>query len=110
MLGELSVLDAPDIDGSEAEAFSGGRKPAKCAVVGRRMSGACNDLVTGNDAILDLHVMIGHYSEQVLEECDLSGEARRTSPRVLDVRLCEEFRKGTGIMRVHGGNVSIEQC
>jgi len=40
MLGELSVLNAPDIDGSVAEAFSGRRKPAKCTTVGRCMSSA----------------------------------------------------------------------
>src|SRR5262245_49329141 len=85
MLGELSVLHAPDIDGSVAEAFSGGRKPAKCAVVRRCVSGARNNCVTGNDAILYLHVMVGRHSEQVLEEFNLSREARRTSARVLDV-------------------------
>ena len=109
MLGEPSVLHAPDVDGSIAEAFSSGRKPAKCTLVGRRVSGACNNLVTGNDAILYLHMMVRRYSEQVFEEFDLSGEARRTSPRVLDVRLCEEFGEGTGIMRVYGCNIPIEQ-
>jgi hypothetical protein len=109
MLGELSVLNAPDIDGSVAEAFSGGRKPAKCIAVGRRMSGACNNPVTGNDAVLDLHMMVGRYGEQVLEEFDLSGEARRTSPRVLDIGLCKEFREGTGIVRVYRCNIPVEQ-
>ena len=76
MLGELSVLDAPDIDGSVAEALSGGWKPAKCTRVGRCMSGAGNNLVTGDDAILYLHMMVRRYSEQILEEFDLSGKAR----------------------------------
>src|SRR5215470_6156673 len=101
MLGELSVLNTPDIDCSIAEAFSSGWKPAKCTTVGRCMSGACNNLVTGNDAILYLHTMVRRYNEQVLEELDLSREARRTSPRVLDIGLCEEFREGTGIVRVY---------
>src|SRR5262249_20530976 len=84
-------------------------KAAESARVGGCVSGACNDLVTGNDAILDLHMMVGRYSEQVLEECDLSGETRRTSPRMLDVRLGEEFRKGAGIMLVQCCYGSIEQ-
>ena len=109
MLGEFSVLDAPDVDGSVAEMFSGRRKAAESARVGGCVSGACNDLVTGNDAILDLHMMVGRYSEQVLEEFDLSGEARCTSPRVLDVRLREKFREGTGIVRVYSCNIPIEQ-
>jgi hypothetical protein len=73
------------------------------------VSGACNNLVTGNDAILYLHMMVRRCSEQVLEELDLTGKARRTSARMLDVRLCEELREGTGIMRVYGRNIAIEQ-
>jgi hypothetical protein len=109
MLGELSVLNAPDIDCPIAEGFSSGCKAAKCTAVGRCMSGACDNLVTDNDAILYLHVMVGRYSEQVFEEFDLSGKARRTSPRVLNVGLCEELREGAGIMRVYGCNIPIEQ-
>jgi hypothetical protein len=109
MLGELSVLNAPDIDGSVAEAFSGGWKAAKCTAVGRCMSGARNNLVTCNDAILYLHMMVRRHGEQVLEKFDLSGKARRTSPRVLDVGLREESREGTGIVRVYGCNIPIEQ-
>jgi hypothetical protein len=53
--------------------------------------------------------MIRRYNEQVLEERDLSGEARRASPRMLNVRFGKEFTEATGVMRVYGCDISIKQ-
>ena len=100
MLGELSVFNAPDIDGSVAEALSGGRKPTKCIRVRRSVNGSCNDLVTGNNAILHLHLMVRRCLEQILKEFDLSGKAGRASPRMLNVRLGADFAEDTGILRI----------
>jgi len=80
MLGEFSVVEAPDIDGSVAELLSGRRKSTKYMGVGRRMGRAGDDLVAGDDAILHLHMMVRCCREDFLEELYLRRKAGPAPP------------------------------
>src|SRR4029450_5719468 len=67
VLGELPVLDAPDVDGSQGESPSGGGDPLQRLGVGSGEAHAGYDPVAGDDAVLHANLHVGHAAENAAE-------------------------------------------
>src|SRR5262245_13250826 len=108
MFGELAVLDAPNIDGPERKTSSGRGDALQRLCVRRGESSACDDLVAGDDPVLDPHLEVRHAGKNPAKILDLSGEAARAAARVLDIGLGMDLREGAGIVGVHRRHIFIE--
>src|SRR3954468_22815632 len=73
MLGKLSVFDAPDIDRPQFEAPAGRRDALHGLGMRRRERHARDDLVAGENPILDPRLHIRHARVDRAEILDLGG-------------------------------------
>src|SRR5262249_7227979 len=87
MLGELPVLNAPDIDGPQREAPPSRGDPQQGLRVRCGEGHACDDLVAGDDPVLDPCLDVRHTAKDRAKILDLSGEAAGAPTGVLDVGL-----------------------
>src|SRR5882672_5722613 len=63
VLGELAVLDAPDVDGAQREAPAGRSDALQWLRMRSREAHARDHLVAGNDAVLDPRMDVRHARE-----------------------------------------------
>src|SRR5215475_601259 len=96
VLGELPVFDAPDIDGPQRKASPGRGDALQRLRVGCREGHARDDLVAGDDPVLDPRLDIRHAAEDPTKVLDLRGQAVRAAARVLNVGFGVDLREGAG--------------
>ena len=75
MFGEFPILDPPNINSPVCKGLSGRRDPSKRMCMGRRMGSARDDLIAGDNAVVDFHLMIRRCGEDSFEKFDSRGEA-----------------------------------
>src|SRR6266566_1014543 len=109
MLGKLPAFDAPDIDGPQCEAPPGRGDALQRLGVRCGEGHPCDDLVAGDDPVLDLRADVRHAGEDPAKILDLSGKAVRAPARVLDIGFGVDLREGAGIVRVHRRHVLVEK-
>jgi hypothetical protein len=80
MLGKLSILNPPDIDGPDTEAFPGRGDASYGLRMGRRMRSAGDDPVARNNAILNKRLAVGHQGEQLAKVLDLGPSRKDFDP------------------------------
>ena len=76
MFGEFPILDPPNINSPVCKGLSGRRDPSKRMCMGGRMGGARNDLVAGDNALVNFHLVVRRCGEDPFEYLDSRGEAR----------------------------------
>src|SRR5262245_5527742 len=109
MLGEFPVLDAPDIDGPQCEAPPGRGDALQRLGVRCGEGHPRDDLVAGDDPVLDPRVDVRHAGEDAAKILDLSGKAVGAAARVLDIGFGVDLREGAGIVSVHRRHILIEK-
>src|SRR5262249_9659462 len=85
VLGKLAVFDAPDVDGPQGEATPGRGDALQRLRMRRREAHAGDDLVAGDDPILDPPLDVRHAGEDPAKILDLRGKTVRAPARVLDI-------------------------